>query len=172
MNDWNELIKEAEMVAIKAHKDHSYDIWPYEKHLRDVVKILTQFGYTNEYIIAGWLHDVIEDANISYSKIKNAFGEKVAEMVRAVTDRNDLVNRKEKKEWTYQKLQKSPDGLIIKLADRIANVKHGVRMKNHEKTKMYQKEHSEFRSKCKIEGHADAMWEYLEGCLMIDSTVK
>lgn len=41
-------IKEARMVAVKAHGDQPYDdIFPYEKHLDDVVDVLGMFGITH-----------------------------------------------------------------------------------------------------------------------------
>lgn len=161
-DNYEKLMKEAEMVAFLAHKNQSYDIFPYEKHLRDVVDILRSFGYTNEYECAGFLHDAIEDANLTYNKIKKVFGEDVAEMVLAVTDPIDVRNRKEKKVIVYEKLKKFKKAIIIKLADRIANTKHSIRMGNKDKTQMYKSEYAEFRSNLYIAGQDDVMWEYLD----------
>ena len=45
--------KEARMVGVKAHSNQSYDeVFPYEKHLDDVVDILKRFGFAGIYIIA------------------------------------------------------------------------------------------------------------------------
>ncbi len=161
-NNYEKLVREAEMVALLAHKNQPYDIFPYEKHLRDVVEISRSFGYINEYECASWLHDVIEDANLTYSKIKKVFGEEIAEMVLAVTDPIDVRNRKEKKAVVYEKLKKFPKAIIIKLADRIANTKHGIRMGNEDKSQMYKKEYADFRSNLYIPGQADKMWECLD----------
>ena len=162
ITDWDSLVKESEMVALVAHKNHLYDIFPYEKHFRDVVNILEKFGYINEFKCAGFLHDVIEDANLTYSKIKRVFGEKVAEMVLAVTDPIDVRNRKEKKIIVYEKLKKNKDAIIIKLADRIANTQHSLRMDNRDKISMYEKEYADFRYNLKFENHAEEMWAYLD----------
>ena len=79
--------REARMVAVKLHASQSYDeIYPYEKHLDDAVEVLKRFGFSGKYIIAGYLHDSIEDGAISYNKIKRHFGLDVAEMVYCVTD--------------------------------------------------------------------------------------
>lgn len=161
-NDYEKLVKEAEMVSLLAHKNQIYDIFPYEKHLQDVVDILKSFGFINEYECAGRLHDTVEDTNLTYSKIKKVFGEEIAEMVLAVTDPIDVRNRKEKKAVVYEKLKKFPKAIIIKLADRIANTKHSIRMGNKDKTYMYKTEYEDFRSNLYVAGQADEMWNYLD----------
>ena len=62
------LCNEARLVALKIHGDQPYDtIFPYEKHLADVVNILEMYNYNGKYIIAGWLHDAPEDGAKSYN---------------------------------------------------------------------------------------------------------
>ena len=134
------LIAEARLVALHIHGNQNYDsIFPYEKHLADVIAILEEYNYTGKYIIAGWLHDAVEDGAISYNKIKNYFGLEVAEIVYAVTDELGR-NRKEKKSKTYPKIKLNPDAIAIKLADRIANIEHGG------KIEMYREEYLDFRN--------------------------
>ena len=67
------------MVAVKAHSNQSYDeIFPYEKHLDDVVDVLKRFGFSGKFIVAGYLHDSIEDDGISFNDIKKHFGVDIA----------------------------------------------------------------------------------------------
>ncbi len=147
---------EARMVADKAHGEQPYDeMFPYTKHLDDVVGVLKEFGYSGKYVVAGYLHDVIEDTGVSYNDIKHHFGVEVAEIVFCVTDELGR-NRKERKEKTLPKTASNPDAIIVKLADRIANVRHGG------KVKMYSKEHSEFKSFLYTPGHCDELWSSLE----------
>jgi (p)ppGpp synthase/HD superfamily hydrolase len=160
------LYKEARLVAIKAHGNQDYDgIFPYEKHLEDVVEVLKRFGFSGKYIVAGYLHDVIEDGALSYNKIKNYFGEEVAEMVYCVTDELGR-NRKEKKLKTLPKTASNTDAIVVKLADRIANIEHGG------KVDMYQKEYDEF---CKYLRHENqgldlkAMWAHLDSLLKVET---
>jgi len=150
--------KEARMVAVKAHSNQSYDeIFPYEKHLDDVVDVLKSFGFSGKYIVAGYLHDSIEDDGISYNDIKKHFGVDVAEMVYCVTDELGR-NRKEKKEKTLPKTASNPDAIVLKLADRIANIEHGG------KVDMYAKEYGEFKGALYLNTPADGkgMWDYLD----------
>ena len=159
---------EARLVAIKAHGNQDYDgIFPYEKHLDDVVRVLKSYGYSGKYIVAGYLHDAIEDGAISYNKIKTHFGEEVAEMVFCVTDEMGR-NRKEKKAKTLPKTASNRSAITLKLADRIANIEHGG------KVEMYVKEYEEF---CKYLRHDDQgastkkMWAHLDKLLGVKEKV-
>lgn len=156
----DKLVNESRLVAIKIHGNQDYDgIFPYEKHLQDVVNVLKRFDFGNKYLIAGWLHDSIEDGAISYNKIKKHFGSEVAEMVYAVSDELGR-NREEKKAKTYPKIRENPDSLIIKLADRIANIEHGG------KIDMYKKEYSKFKlSLYNKDRMAEPMWSHLDKLL-------
>lgn len=139
------LTKEAAYLAISAHGNQTYDGYPYYYHLEDVVDILREFGFTEDkYVISGYLHDILEDTSISYNDIKNKFGVDVAEIVYAVTDELGR-NRKERKERTYPKIAKNKDAIIIKLADRIANMRNSLK-KGHRMNEMYREEYTAFRS--------------------------
>ena len=156
--------REARMVAVKLHASQSYDeVFPYEKHLDDVVEVLKRFGYSGKYVIAGYLHDILEDTGLSYSDVKRYFGEEIAEMVYCVTDELGR-NRKEKKSKTLPKTASNPDAIILKLADRIANIEHGG------KIDMYAKEYEEFRGVLFLNtpSYAQKMWVHLESLLKID----
>jgi (p)ppGpp synthase/HD superfamily hydrolase len=157
---------EARMVAEKAHGEQPYDeIFPYTKHLDDVVDVLKRFGYSGKFIVAGYLHDVIEDAGVSYNDIKSHFGIDVAEIVFCVTDELGR-NRKERKEKTLPKIASNPDAIIVKLADRIANIEHGG------KVGMYAKEHGDFKNHLYKPGHCDEMWEHLESIIFSEKVEK
>ena len=144
-NMYNEKVyKEARQVAVVAHGGQLYDgIFPYSKHLDDVVEVLKSFGFSGKFIVAGYLHDAIEDGGLSYKKISKHFGVEVAEMVYCVTDELGR-DRQEKKFKTLPKTGSNPDAIILKLADRIANIQHGG------KVGMYKAEYPAFK---------EALWE-------------
>ena len=55
-------------------------------HLKEVVKNLKKMKVTNEdTICAGWLHDTIEDTNISTNEITETFGSQISELVQGLT---------------------------------------------------------------------------------------
>lgn len=155
----------ATLLAVRLHGLQEYDNFPYDKHLRDVEDVLVSFGYDryDDIVIAGWLHDILEDCPISYSSIKKEFGEKIADIVYDVTDELGK-NRKEKKEKTLPKVRNNPDAIVVKLADRIANVQHSF-MHNERMFLMYQKEHKEFKKALYIENHCDRIWKHLDSLL-------
>ena len=157
----NKNVREARLVAIKCHGNQDYDgIFPYEKHLDDVVDVLKRFNIVSpEFICGGYLHDSIEDGSISYNKIKLHFGFDVAEMVFCVTDEEGR-DREEKKRKTLPKTASNPDAVILKLADRIANIEHGG------KIKMYAKEYEAFREALyQPDRVAQPLWDYLDKLL-------
>ena len=90
---------------------------PYIEHLRAVVNLLKKIGVTDKNILcAAWLHDVIEDCNISRAKLSFEFNSEVARIVFNLT-RN--VNRR-----AYKKRINNASYAvkIVKLADVIHNV--------------------------------------------------
>ena len=156
--------KEARMVAVKAHSNQSYDdIFPYEKHLDDVVDVLKRFGFSGKFIVSGYLHDTMEDDGLSFKDISKHFGKEVAEIVYCVTDEMGR-DRTEKKSKTLPKTSANPDAIIVKLADRIANCEHGG------KVGMYSKEYEIFKGALYLNTPADGkkMWEHLDSLMGIN----
>ena len=159
-----DAIKKAKDLAFTKHAHQTYgkgdSIVSYSKHLEDVVSVLKRFGYTDEnYIIAGYLHDSIEDTDVSYNDIRSMFGEVVADMVYCVTDELGK-NRKERKAKTYAKIAGNRDAIIIKLADRIANLEYGIKS-GSDLVQMYQEEHNDFTDSLYVAGFATEMWKHL-----------
>ena len=143
-----------------------YDIFPYEKHLRDVIEVIVRFFKDDEtLIISGWLHDAIEDTYLTYSKIKHTFGFEVAEIVFAVTDELGR-NRQERHDKTYPKIVLCGwKAVAVKLADRIANVEHSLN-NNHALFNMYRKEYPEFSKALYFpDPNLQELWDYIH-CLM------
>jgi len=139
-----EIIERAFMVARLAHANQMYDIYPYEYHLRETLKVAKGIALSEDIQVACVLHDALEDTSLSYNDIKKAFGKNVAEIVYSVTDELGR-NRKERKEKTYPKIRGSVDAVLVKLCDRIANVKHSKGY-NERLFNMYVNEHSNFKN--------------------------
>ena len=170
-----QIIEKAKLFAQSAHSGQFYDEEPYITHLEAVYNELVNFGFDanngeeQPILIAGWLHDVIENTDTSYTDLKNIFGEEVAEIVYCVTDELGR-NRKEKKERTYAKIRSNAKAIIVKIADRIANVRHSVgSLKNQNFRSMYQKEHLDFVKNLKIYRHVPEMWKTLNDLIIVNS---
>lgn len=149
-------------VASLAHGNQVYDIYPYIYHIEMVRNILEDVGVTTEVVVAGILHDVLEDSELSFNDIRKAFGENVAEIVYAVTDELGR-NRKERKEKTYPKIRNNNDAITVKLADRLANVMHGSLHGNVSLTKMYLKEWPSFLNELGLLNTTDEIHVHLIG---------
>ena len=76
------------MVKHGAQKRHSGD--PYYAHPVSVAGILTDLRLDENTIIAGLLHDVVEDTDVSLDEIRDNFGPDVAELVDGVTKLTQL----------------------------------------------------------------------------------
>jgi guanosine-3',5'-bis(diphosphate) 3'-pyrophosphohydrolase len=160
-------IEFAQKFAAIQHFGISYGTKPYTYHLEQVAMVLQRFKFlekdNEELHIAATLHDVIEDTNISYEQVKFAFGEKVADAVYSVTNEMGR-SRLERFKKTYPKIAENEMGLIVKLADRIANIEfsHGIDSRHAIK---YREEWPAFKenlfNKDEEDNRIKKMWEYL-----------
>lgn len=136
------MLEHALKVASEAHKDQMYGTEPYMTHVNKVVEIAQVHDQDISIQIACALHDVLEDTDLPYIAIRNAFGYEIAEIVYCVTDELGR-NRKEIKRKTYPKIASYWKAVAVKLCDRIANLKDAI-LNNKRKYQMYHDEHDEF----------------------------
>jgi (p)ppGpp synthase/HD superfamily hydrolase len=71
----------ARAFAIAAHGNQRYGEQPYEVHLAAVRQVLFDFGHGGELAIAAWLHDTVEDTDVTVEQIELEFGSAVAALV-------------------------------------------------------------------------------------------
>ncbi len=100
---------------------------PYITHPLTVGLILASAGGSEPLVIAGILHDTIEDSpaemKVTASQIKKQFGSKVAKLVESVTEkRKDLPWAIRKQKALEHIKDFSHDSLMLKAADTLANV--------------------------------------------------
>lgn len=132
----------AKMIATRVHAAATYGVLPYMYHVESVVAKAKENTTDEAIISACYLHDTIEDGDISFNKIKELFGEEVSEIVYCVT--NELGrNRQERHDKTYPKIKGNPKAQAVKLCDRVANVSHS-KSYAPDKIRMYRKEHESF----------------------------
>ena len=102
---------------------------PYIIHPIAVAKILANFGMDNETIVAGLLHDSVEDTEYSRDELVSDFDEKIALLVDGVTKLGNIKigSREEIQAENFRKMflamSKDIRVLIIKLADRLHNMR-------------------------------------------------
>lgn len=98
---------------------------PYINHLAEVAHLVAEAtgGTDANLIIAALLHDAIEDVGASRAQIADSFGEDVASLVAEVTDDRNLSKAERKWRQVETAPTKSPRAKIIKIADKVANVR-------------------------------------------------
>ena len=155
------MVEAARIFALHAHGDQKYGEEPYEVHLSAVVAILHERFNDSELEAAGWLHDVIEDTPVSLQELLKVFPESTVAIVHAVTSEPGA-NRKERNSATYPKIRTNHKAVIVKLADRIANVRNSI-ASNSKLLNMYKREYPGFRVALYYEApDIFSMWEELD----------
>ena len=122
-------IEEAYQLAKKAHGDQRRKSGePYIIHPLSVAIILAELEMDKETIIAGILHDVVEDTDITEEQIEKMFGSEVEQLVDGVTKLTQLNYSQDKIEVQAENLRKMFIAMakdirviVIKLADRLHN---------------------------------------------------
>jgi len=99
---------------------------PYIAHLLSVAALVIESGGNEEMAIAALLHDSIEDQQVTPADIASKFGQKVADLVEALTEsythpKPSWQTRKEL--YINQISQASPEAALISLADKLHNAR-------------------------------------------------
>jgi len=130
-----ELVKNAELFAKEKHSGiiRNDGKTSYSKHLEDVVNRLKSLGVMDEEILcSGWLHDSIEDTDVSFDDLYERFGSKVAVLVSDLTKDMSLPKKKREQAYVKQLTESSSDAKLIKLCDISANLSD---LKNYDASK-------------------------------------
>ena len=98
---------------------------PYVNHLVEVATLVAEAtqGDDFELVIAALLHDAVEDCESPKELIQELFGEGVTTLVFEVTDDKKLDKGERKRLQIENASHKSPRARILKLADKISNVR-------------------------------------------------
>ncbi len=102
---------------------------PFITHPLEVAKILTSIKLDADSIVAGLLHDTLEDTNLNIQEINKNFGKQIVELVDGLTKINkySLKVNNQKFGENYKKLilatTKDLRVILVKLADRLHNMR-------------------------------------------------
>ena len=117
------MIQKAAAFAAKAHEGalRKGSNMPYIVHPKEVAAIVAVMGGEPEAIAAAYLHDVIEDAGITYEQLLDEFGRKTADMVLAESEDKSRTWI-ERKQTTIEHLRTAGrEEKMITFADKLSN---------------------------------------------------
>lgn len=137
-----EVQKEADLTELAdafafAVGAHSYDLRKsgtlYISHPMDVASTLLKENASIELVMAGLLHDVVEDTDVDIGTIEDKYGQQVADYVNAVTEPEELREPatgdkaqtwKQRKEHTIMDIKSADrDVKLLSCADKLANIR-------------------------------------------------
>ena len=125
-----EFVREAYNFAAEAHaKQKRASGEPYIIHPLGVATILAQLQMDDVTLAAAFLHDVVEDTDVTLDQMEDIFGREVAMLVDGVTKlgKIEYISREEQQVENYRKMflamAKDIRVVLIKLADRLHNMR-------------------------------------------------
>jgi len=132
----SQRLREAFDFAVTSHAEQTRRSGePYVSHLVSVTEILAELRLDDDTLVAALLHDTVEDTEVELADLADRFGDEVAHMVDGVTkiDSLRIANPEARRAETYRKLilstAQDPRTVLIKLADRLHNMRTIEHMK-------------------------------------------
>jgi (p)ppGpp synthase/HD superfamily hydrolase len=120
------LTRDALAFADQRHAGQTRDIddLPFVTHPVEVACLLHEGGYPDEVVAAGVLHDVVEDTDAELSDLEARFGNRVAELVKAVTDDPSIDDDTERKAALRRQVAGAGEcAAVIFAADKVSKAR-------------------------------------------------
>ena len=126
VNEIMDIKEKALIFATQAHMGQvrkSEPDKPMIIHPIGVGKLLESFGYDDNVVVAGYLHDVVEDTKYTIQDIEREFGKDIASLVMGASEPDKSLSWEERKKHTIEETKKLPlrNKLVI-CADKINNL--------------------------------------------------
>ncbi len=119
------VLRAIEFASLRHRDQRRKDVAgsPYINHPIAVATLLWNHGLSDPtVIVAGVLHDTIEDTKTTHDELAAAFGKPVADVVAEVTDDKSLPKERRKELQVEHAPQLSNAAKLVKLADKICNL--------------------------------------------------
>ncbi len=122
------LTLKAAHFAAEKHKNQrrkDVDASPYINHPLALASVLAGDGAIEQtdVLCAALLHDTIEDTDTTAEELTGIFGAKIASIVLEVTNNPNLAKTEQKAEQVRRAPLMSPEAKLVKLADKICNLR-------------------------------------------------
>lgn len=124
-----ELVRRAKEFAIRAHDGKirpNRAQEPYSAHLSETAELIAEAGGSEIEISAGWLHDTVEDTDVTIEQIMAEFGTEVACVVQGLTDPEwpEGISTLTRKKFQAVRVKSESNSIkLCKLADQTSNVR-------------------------------------------------
>lgn len=123
--DWKLIDKALKFASITHMEDKrkGTDI-PYISHPVAVSMMLLQAGYNDEVVVAGLLHDSLEDTPVTVEQIEENFGNHVKSIVEGCSELDKSLSWEERKRHTIEYLESAPNEIRwVTCADKLHNAR-------------------------------------------------
>jgi len=157
------MIEQARLFALDAHQGQKYGTRPYSIHLETVSRLTAPYGEAAQVI--AYLHDIVEDTPVTLLEVAETFNQHIADCVAIVTDEAGH-DRAERKTKTNAKMAQVGtdryEALVVKAADRLANMKACVAGKRDDLLAVYLSEYNDFKHAAFRPNLCDRLWHALD----------
>ena len=115
------------MLLSKAFSESGHNPKPVILHSIRVGMTLFDHGYSRDIVLAGLLHDILEDTNYPSEDLQKHFGVNVAKIVQAATLALSISDKREQNMDVFLRCRSAGfDALIVKCADILDNIDYFV----------------------------------------------
>ena len=146
----SKIINKALMYATEKHKNQVMPYpseMPYSAHIFGVTLNAIKYAESMEQkinfdtlVCIALLHDTLEDTETTFDELSESFGEKIANGVLALT-KNEILPKEEQMKDSIERIKKQPiEVWIVKLSDRLFNMRGIVPAWSKEKLLKYKSE--------------------------------
>ena len=122
-------VEEARAVAARAHDGQlrKANKMPYLDHVSGVAEALGAAGFDDDVVAAGLLHDIVEHSGMTDADVRAKFGERIGDLVAAMTDREEITDWEQRKEEHRERVREAGrDAASIYAADKVVGVREAL----------------------------------------------
>jgi len=106
---------------------------PVKPHVKRVGEFLYKKGFSDEVVVAGLLHDMLEWSSVTEKELAEKFGLKILELIKANSKNRELFNKDinlSRKDTVQRCLSVGDNAMAIKIADVLDGYQHYLSLNN------------------------------------------